>query len=328
MSTEEETSVDQLICEYDAHRSKYPKLGLPEISANNRKFLIDSAVGTAGRFKPLEALIPDESCVFLGAWNGRDFSRDGSLRNTVWFKCQLQGDCSNINFSGAIFINCELANIQFFRSKIKDVTFENCTFIREKMSGAFYENVKIITPKFKYYEPINDDLDQVILGTKSKIFDWSKLRILSEIPMFSISWSILLGSLAIMNIVGWGSSNRDKLSSLVEPLSMPPTLIELFAAALLLAVAATLYAVACPSRIKEISETEWTDKNNKPRFQYYSSRFPYRWRERIAIVMIYIFGAFGLLLSGKLITERVLSAYCFTINWEAPEQCEAPLAVH
>jgi hypothetical protein len=142
--------------------------------------------------------------------------------------------------------------------------------------------------------------------------------------MFSISWSTLLGSLAFMNMIGWGNSNRDKLASVVEPLSIPTTLIQLFFAALFLAVASSLYHFFCPPRIKEISETDWTDKQSKPRLQYYSHRFPYQPHERFFIILIYFLGLFGLFLTLKIVFERVYVAHCFTTNWETPEQCEAP----
>jgi hypothetical protein len=327
MSAQKEKNIDDLIAEYDTYRLMHPKLGLTEVSTENREFLIasrKSAGGLDAGFTYPKELFPDECYVFFGWWDGSCLRRDQSLRNTTWFKSTLKGDYKNIDFAGTRFFDCQLVNIDLAHSNLTDVTFENCTFMREVMSGAVFENVKVIRPIFKNYDPIVDYLDQVKLGFKSRLFDWSKLRILSEIPMFSISWSTLLGSLAIMNTIGWGSSNRDKLSSVVEPLSMPPTIIELFVAACFLATAATLYAVFCPPRIKEISETEWTDKSNKPRLQYFSHRFPYRWRERVAIVTIYVFGVIGLALMGKLVTERVVSAYCFTTNWEAPEQCKAP----
>jgi hypothetical protein len=324
MPTAEEKHVDGHIAEYNEKRLTSPDLRLPEVSAKNREYLIACFNSQTNAFSPHQGLLPVDGSVFFGSWNVEGFDWGQSRRNSTWFRCSIQGDYEKADLIGARFVDCQMANIRFLGSNLTDVVFENCTFIRASMSGATFENVKVIRPIFKHYDPIEDDLDQVKFGWKSWLFDWAKLRILSQIPMFSISWSTLLGSLAIMNIIGWGSSNRDKLASIAEPLSMPTTLIELFIAAFFLATAATLYAAYCPPRVKEISETEWTDKQGKPRLQYYSHRFPYRWRERTAIVAIYVFGSLGLILTGKLVAERVGSAYCFTTNWETPEQCEAP----
>ncbi|MGP6087906.1 pentapeptide repeat-containing protein [Antarctobacter jejuensis] len=329
MSTDEETSVDRLIAEYDAIRLAIPKLKLPEVSAENREYLVacNKGKGSLGAFAHRIELFPVYGYVFLGSWNSaRDMglTSNHNCRNTTWFKCQLQGNYENLDLSGVRFIECELVNISLSGSNLTNVAFENCTFIRAELSDAIYENVKVTRPVFKHYDPIGDDLDRVNFGWNSWFFDWAKLRILSKIPMFSISWSTLLGSLAVMNIIGWGSANRNKLSTVVEPLNMPTTLVELFIAALFLAIASTLYSFYCPPQIKEISETEWADKQDKPRLKYYSNRFPYRWSERAAIVAIYTFGTFGLILTTKLVTERIGSAYCYTMNWETPEQCEGP----
>lgn len=173
MSTEEEKTVDDLITKYDAHRLMHPKLSLPEVSENNRKFLIAGSNGTSGGFNCPEGLIPDDGYVFLGIWGNPASSQNKKFRNSIWYKCGLQSDFKNIDFTGARFIDCQLSNITFSRSNLTDVMFENCTFVREQMSGAIYENVKVIRPLFKGYDPVLDDLDQVNFGWKSWLFDWS-----------------------------------------------------------------------------------------------------------------------------------------------------------
>jgi hypothetical protein len=323
MSTIEE-NVDILIADYEKHRKENPKSKLPEVSDMNRKFLIDCNKLESKDFRFPQEPLPVEGYVFLGSWQGQAIDGDQSLRNSTWFKCHITISYEYVDLTGARFFKCQIDMVSFVGSNLTDVVFDDCYFAQGTMSGAIYENIEVITPKFIQYEPMHDDLDRVKFGWKSKLFDWAKLRILSKIPMFSISWSTFLGSLAIMNMIGWGSSNRGKLASIVEPLTIPTTLIQLSFTASCLMVASTLYAIFCPPRIKEISETEWTDKQHQPRLDYYSHRFPYRWRERAAILTIYVFGSIGIFLTLLLVIDRGISAHCFATNWEAPEQCEAP----
>jgi hypothetical protein len=323
MSTKEE-NVDILIADYEKHRKNNPKSKLPEVSDMNRKFLIDCNKLGSNDFLFSQELLPVEGYVFLGSWHRKYKGCDRGLRNSTWFKCNVSANYEYNDLTGARFISCQLNMVSFVGSNLTDVVFDDCYFDRGTMSGAIYENVKVITPKFLQHEPMHDDLDRVKFGWKSGLFDWAKLRILSNIPMFSISWSTFLGSLAIMNMIGWGSSNRGKLTSIVDPLTIPTTLIQLSITASCLMVASTLYNFCCPPRIKEISETEWTDKQHQPRLAYYSHRFPYRWPERAAILTIYVFGSIGISLTLLLVIDRSISAHCFATNWETPEQCEAP----
>lgn len=264
MSKEE--FVDGLQTEYEAARLLHPKLGLPEITAKNREFLINSASENGQNYSLQNDQASFDGFVLLGSWSRLD--QHQSFKNTTWYKGHLgHNTMRNNDFTGARFIDCQLSNSTFFDANLTNVMFINCSFTRVSMSGAIFDNTKIVRPLVQQYDAISDDLDQIKIGWTSGLFDWAKLRFLSEIPMFSISWSTLLGSLAIMNMIGWGSLNRDKISSVVEPLSMPSTLIELFIAAFFLATAATCYAVFCPPRVREISETEWTDKQSKPRLQ-------------------------------------------------------------
>jgi hypothetical protein len=78
----------------------------------------------------------------------------------------------------------------------------------------------------------------------------------------------------------------------LHPEGVPESFFLLFISTLCLAAAATIYAVACPSRVKAFSRDQWCDELRRPLIHY----LPDAWRGRLvrlACFSLYLIGAGG-----------------------------------
>jgi hypothetical protein len=89
----------------------------------------------------------------------------------------------------------------------------------------------------------------------------------------------------------------------LHPLPVPGLSVLLLASTLFLAVASTIYAIACPSRVKEFSRDQWTYQLGLSVVHYMADA----WRRRIArlaALACYIVGGTGaaIVLGSKLLS--------------------------
>jgi hypothetical protein len=67
---------------------------------------------------------------------------------------------------------------------------------------------------------------------------------------------------------------------------IPDLSLVIWIAAVFLALGATVFAAAAPSRVREFSRDQWCDELNKPLIHYWPYAWRYRWA-RVACVLFY-----------------------------------------
>ena len=80
----------------------------------------------------------------------------------------------------------------------------------------------------------------------------------------------------------------------LHELPIPTRSLILFGSTVLLAVASTIYTLACPSRIKEFTKDVWRDQLERPLLHYWPFAWQYR-TLRLICWVCYIAGGIGAL---------------------------------
>jgi hypothetical protein len=162
--------------------------------------------------------------------------------------------------------------------------------------------------------------------------DWEKVRIAGRLPVFAASYSVLIAiplffyALEIYNdkvslIRGWaeqelsgGGKTDYHIAQMVlqrlHPLPPPAMSTLLLVSTLLLAAGASIYALACPSRVKEFSRDQWTYQLRHSAVHYMGpawSRKPWR----LAALALYILGRFG---AGIVLVTKLANVAMFILS--------------
>lgn len=182
---------------------------------------------------------------------------------------------------------------------------------------------KLNTGNVKYF-------DYCIRKLPEKWCDWEKLRIFGKLPLFGASYAALIFIplffyfLAIYNdkvdiVKIWAKqtvsmNHSDPLALLLidrlHPLPVPNLSLVLLLSTLCLAIASSIYALVCPSRIKEFSKDQWTDQLGHSLVHYWALSWKYR-KTRLTCLCFYIFGGIGVL---WVIGNKVFNAAVFIFN--------------
>jgi uncharacterized protein YjbI with pentapeptide repeats len=262
-----------------------------------------------------------------------------TLRSARFYTCDLQGaDLSGVDGEGARFDHSNLTRAKLRNARLTGADFTGAELARADISHAdFYEanlagarteqiegaprarnlaSTRIAGGQVQYF-------DSAVLSHWDRL-DWEKVRIAGRLPLFGASYSVLIAiplffyALEIYNdkvelIRGWakrelsGAGTTDyHMAQMVlqrlHPLP-PPALSELLlVSTLLLASGASIYAIACPSRVKEFSRDQWKYQLGLSEVHYMAAAWSGKpWR--LAALAFYILGGFGaaIVLGSKLV---------------------------
>lgn len=214
---------------------------------------------------------------------------------------------SNANLQHSIFDNSDLESVNFYETDISLVNFKNAKNLA-KAKNLDKAHVSISSPGNVKY------LEYCIRKFPEKYCDWEILRIFGKMPLFGASYTALVliplffYFLAIYNdkidiIKIWAKqslsiNHSDPLALLLierlHPLSVPSLSLWLLLGTLCLAIASTIYALFCPSRIKEFSSDQWTDQLGHSLVHYWALSWKYR-KTRLICLCFYIIGGIGVL---------------------------------
>jgi len=143
--------------------------------------------------------------------------------------------------------------------------------------------------------------------------DWERLRAAGRLPLFGVSYTALLlippffFGLGLYNdkivlLREWAkrierqNGEHQALAALIlerlHTIPLPADALLTLGATVLLALASTLYAIACPSRIKEFSRDQWCDQLGHSTFTYWPLAWRFRWI-RVATAAFYLVGGLG-----------------------------------
>jgi hypothetical protein len=177
--------------------------------------------------------------------------------------------------------------------------------------------------------------DSAILRPVEKWLDWEKVRIAGRLPLFAASYSGLIAIplffyvLEIYNdkvllIRGWAEQTLSSAGSTdyhlaqmvlqrLHPLPVPAFSALLLLSTLALAAGSTIYALACPSRVKEFSRDQWTYQLGLSAVHYMADA----WRGmplRVAALALYLGGGIG---AGIVLLSKLVGVAKFLLSSNA-----------
>lgn len=153
---------------------------------------------------------------------------------------------------------------------------------------------------------LDADLRALPVGFLDRYASWERLRTLGRLPLFGTSVAALVAIpftfflLAVYNEqlarvqarasagdVAWGA-----LVAALQPIPVPALSFWLLVSTLLLGIGSTLFALLCPSRVREFSLDRWTDELRQPALRYLPQSWSRRWARAIA-APCYVIGGGG-----------------------------------
>jgi uncharacterized protein YjbI with pentapeptide repeats len=279
------------------------------------------------------------SCNFQNAKLANTRLRKANLKAARLTGCDLSGtdmtgaDCEGANFDSATLTkaflrNANLKGSYFTRANFGNADISHADFYEANLSDARMERLRgaptaknLITTRIErpvYY------FDSAILSFVDKWLDWEKVRIAGRLPIFGASYSALIAiplffylleiynnkialvrSWAEQTLAGGGAADHLAASAMLErlhPLPVPALSALLLISTIFLAIGATIYALACPSRVKEFSRDQWTYQLGLSVVHYLADAWRRRgWR--VAALFFYLAGGAGavIVLGSKLL---------------------------
>lgn len=263
---------------------------------------------------------------------------DAQLRETNFSDANLSdADLSGTiirgsNFKRAILKRANFSNADLDYSNISSADFTQAIFYKTQMTCVrVTRKVEGLDSIFYQKDPsFHDRFETAELNLIEKYFGWDNLRKIGRLPLFAASYLTLIliplfyYGLAIYNrevvdLLNWAKTvnnadpNYDIAKFFSETLhkQLIPTQSFVFVTSTaVLAIAATIYALFCPSRIQEFTRDVWTHQLGHPLVHYW----PLAWKHRILrilCVLCYAVGGGGVL---YVIFTKVFRAALFIWN--------------
>jgi uncharacterized protein YjbI with pentapeptide repeats len=245
-------------------------------------------------------------------------------------------DFVNASLSGANLAGAKLMRANLQQAQLNGVNITKADFYEANLSNASLQDVvgayrarHLLTTRI---EPDVFYFPSVSRPWPERWVDWERIRIAGRLPLLGVSYTGLITIPVFVYALGIYNENVDLLrtwigqtentsagmgahaaSVILDHLHarpIPSRFLVLFLATLCLAVASTIYALACPSRIKEFSRDQWCDELRHSLVHYW----PEAWKRRVlrfACALLYMLGGAGALyaLSDKLSRVAVILYY-------------------
>jgi hypothetical protein len=242
------------------------------------------------------------------------------VRSAFNYSKFVGGDFMGADLSGAQFSQTDLTGANLSGAILKRANFEGSTLTRADISGADFFEALASNGEWENLKGVLKarNLDKTSISTTPKYFEscelswlerwfgWEQLRTLGNLPLFTVSWSVLLFVPTYIYVIAWYNIQADALRSWHSPgnewfgkhihdLPMPSLSLFLLIFTVFLAAGATIYAVWCPSRIKEFTLDKWRDELHQSVIHYHAQSWRRR-KRRIICVICYAIGAPGVVL--------------------------------
>lgn len=221
---------------------------------------------------------------------------------------------------GSSLTRASLRNVDLRQANLRGATIDGADFYESTVDLVAFDGVKgaaraknLSTVRFE--QPANDVkyFDKAVVSAIDDKLGWERIRGLGRLPLFGASYSALLAIpflfylLDIFNrrvdqlrAMAQSAVERDEHGSLLaqavlnhlhrEPI--PSLSALLLISTILLGAGATIFALACPTRIKEFSRDQWRDQLGHSLIHY----LPLSWRYsfwRVICVALYAVGSVG-----------------------------------
>jgi hypothetical protein len=225
-------------------------------------------------------------------------------------------DCTRASFHGtrlthahlesALLVDCDLTNASLFEAQVDNADF---TRVRGLTSAYNVHTVRLVRPQdVRYFE-------SVVVPQIDRIISWERIRWLGRLHLFGASYAALVAIpflyylLDIFNrnvetarVWARNAGGGDESNVLAEvilrhlhPEPIPSLSLLLLISTILLGVGATIFAAACPPRIREFNREQWRDQLGHSLIHYLPFSWRYRWL-RIFCLAFYIIGGVGVLI--------------------------------
>lgn len=241
---------------------------------------------------------------------------------------------SQTKFEQCTFVNCHFSGVEFHA-----VEFENCTFQRATFSATSSVSVvrmlgvegietcrglHLVRDDDKVERgriDLNHSLISLPLPWLERHASWERLRTFGKLPLFGVSFSALVAIPALTFGLAVYNEQVRKLTALPQQhADLPPQIAHVLAnlhivplpslslwlliSTVLLGIASTIYALGCPSRIKEFSRDQWQDELGKAAVNY----LPLSWTNRPARLIAYSCYIVGGLGTGLVLIAKIANA--------------------
>jgi|GEM_PF-3972223 uncharacterized protein YjbI with pentapeptide repeats len=248
-------------------------------------------------------------------------------------------DLRSASLSEAQLHQCSLYKVNawqvnFFAADLKGANLTEATLTNAKFEGTkidYKTNLRNI--RFSDHAAMDDFSEMIIPGRWDRYISWSKLSFIMRIPLFGVSWSILIGLVTGINVVTWinqrveANQNIELLAIsclkstpiseyiphsivLLRPIPIPHSIPMLLIGILFLAFGSAFYKFGCPDRIQEETETHWVESLNLPRLQYMEKNYS----RRIYQGLTCLFFTIGASISIFLFAKKLLPALFYSIR--------------
>jgi uncharacterized protein YjbI with pentapeptide repeats len=261
---------------------------------------------------------------------GADFSRaklfraqfaNASLERAKFERAYLESaNFNNANLNSAIFEGANLSRADFSQAILREANISGADLFEAVLTAAHFSEM-IGAPKAKhlatavvgmphdirYFDRVNRDWTE-------RWLDWEKIRIVGRLPLLGVSYTGLITIPVFVYILGVYNENvellkawlrntagtsagvtADAVSEVIKHLHarpIPSRFFILFVSTLFLAAAATIYTVACPSRVKSFTRDQWCDELGKPLVHYWPEAWMRR-KWRVLCAVLYGLGGSG-----------------------------------
>jgi hypothetical protein len=255
-----------------------------------------------------------------------DFS-NSNLEGAVFHNSKLRGaNLSNANLTQARFENADLTQALLVNVKLERAIIVGANLNKANVRGANFFEATLNRSSMQFLEgaynakdlvttTIGRDADvlyfpTVIRSWPERWVDWEKIRVVGRLPLFGASYAGLISIPFYVYVVGVYNEKinavREWISQSVPPAAAPPILKHLhtepfpesfsvlLAATIFLAIASTIYVLACPSRIKEFSADQWRYELGHSLVHYW----PEAWKQRplrLLSALCFLLGGLGAL---------------------------------
>jgi uncharacterized protein YjbI with pentapeptide repeats len=234
-----------------------------------------------------------------------------------------QASLDHANLTRATMMGTNLTRARLGGARLAGATVARADFYEAVLNHASAEGIvgaygakNLLTTRIEG-QPVNY-FDTAIRNWPERWLDWERLRIFGRLPLFGASYTGLIlipayvYALQVYNnqieaARAWLVQTADASNgvragaarAMLERLhteTVPDSFIWLFLSTLCLAAAATIYAIACPSRVKEFSRDQWCDELDRSLVHYWPEAWKGRWL-RLPCAVLYALGGIGVLLT-------------------------------
>jgi hypothetical protein len=220
---------------------------------------------------------------------------------------------NNANLTGARLAGANFSNAYLQSANLRAANVQDTNFYEATFDGAIFEDV-IGTRHVRNLRTtkIQSDVryfDRVLREWPERWVDWEMIRIAGRLPLFGASYSALIVIPAYLYALEVYNDQVKAARAWIETSDVPARASEailshlheepipsrwglLLVSTILLAAASTIYALACPSRVKSFSRDQWCDEHGHSLVHYWADAWKMR-PLRLACAAMYVLGGVG-----------------------------------